>query len=323
MTNQGSAYCCTKSGDPTPREVRLELQAILGQLHGLISKASEQPDMYIWCPANLVEDVKRDCLVVSQAFGKVQAKLNTDAQDEQLRLTFLTSNPSIPILTSSARKAFEEALNQFFITTEGVPRYPEKLASAAGHGSTILNSLSHLFNDAIVIAELLATIKQFVEDKFKEGDQSGANNNNTDPGGSKNEGTTLKQPPTPKSLSGSEKKKLIDIITEEANSNLANMTLETFFNSLMRTAHLDYIEASWDKTNANDNARRLVQWVTERKEFPHKHDCIRDTPLGWLLIALLERDLQKSDHETIVKLIFDKNLISDPKVIEEIREKYQ
>lgn len=153
-------------GEPTPEEARRELQAILGQLHGLISRAMERPSD--WCPSELIPSLEIACLDLGKAFGQVQAELNSGKYDSKLVDVGLAGKQMEP-----KKKGFWQSLKQFFNPSkEGEPFFLGALGFATRWSGIIVGSLSRLIPGAEVIKEGIEVIHA-ARDQYKDFREAG------------------------------------------------------------------------------------------------------------------------------------------------------
>jgi hypothetical protein len=73
-----------------PEDERREIQAFLGQVHGLLDTALEHPN---WFAAEIVDDLAEAYRESCAAFGVAQAALNSGAHDEDFAAG-VSSEPS-------------------------------------------------------------------------------------------------------------------------------------------------------------------------------------------------------------------------------------
>jgi hypothetical protein len=131
---------------------RHELQAILGQLHGFMSKAVEHPSE--WCPPPLIDSVATAYRDIGRAFGDVQASLNSGAHDARLASWGLAGDQMVPKKTG-----FWHALRQFFAPTRNnEPPFLGALGSVVRWGGVIVGSLSREIPGGEVLKEFLDVI---------------------------------------------------------------------------------------------------------------------------------------------------------------------
>ena len=136
----------------TPEEARYELQAILGQIHGLMSKAIEHPEN--WCPPELITALVVAYGDIGRAFGSAQAALNTGKYDAQLVDWGLAGAQMEP-----KKRGFWQALRQFFDPVKnGEPPLFGALGSATRWGGIIVGSLAREVPGAEVIKEGMEVI---------------------------------------------------------------------------------------------------------------------------------------------------------------------
>ena len=145
----------------TPEEDRRELQAILGQLHGLLSKAMEHGDR--WCPTDLHDSIAVAYRDLGGAFGVVHAELNTGIYDSKLAGLGLAGEQMAP-----KKKGFWHALRRFFDPTKrGHPPLFGALGTATRWGGIIVGSLAKEVPGGEVIKEFIEVV-QAAREQFKE-----------------------------------------------------------------------------------------------------------------------------------------------------------
>src|SRR5689334_14377791 len=133
----------------TPEEARQDLQAILGALHGLLSKAVDCRQN--WCPSELRDAIGNAFLDIGLAFGRVQADLNSGAHDDRLGQWGLGGVQMEP-----KKQGFWSALRRFFDPTRrGQLPYFGAFGSALRWGALIVGSLSREIPGGEVIHEFV------------------------------------------------------------------------------------------------------------------------------------------------------------------------
>jgi hypothetical protein len=132
-----------------PELGRYELQSVLGQIHGLVDTAIQHP----WYPDELAEPIRAGYPGISQAFGRVQAELNTGEHDEDLLARGLAGEQMEP-----KKLGFRAALRRFLTTLrqtvqEGSANYltdlvapARELGDALQWASVIVGSLAAELN---------------------------------------------------------------------------------------------------------------------------------------------------------------------------------
>jgi hypothetical protein len=138
--------------EPTPEESRYELQSILGQLHGLLSKVFEYPEQ--WRLADLSESLGVAYRDIGEAFGRVQAALNTGIHDLRLKDLGLAGDQMAP-----KKQGFRDALRRFFSPiANNVPPFFGALGPALRWGGIIVGSLAREIPGGEVIKEFIEVV---------------------------------------------------------------------------------------------------------------------------------------------------------------------
>jgi hypothetical protein len=149
---------------PDPQASRRELQAILGQLHGLLSALMEHPEQ--WCDVDLVEPMKAAHAEISKTFGTVQADLNSGRHDGQLDSHALAGATMEP-----KKKGFRSAIQRFFASWLKGERSGEGITTALRWGGVIVGSVASMLPAAEAIKESVESI-QAAWEQFSEGERS-------------------------------------------------------------------------------------------------------------------------------------------------------
>lgn len=163
MNNQTQESSEKPDRELTPEEARRELQAILGQLHGLMSKAMAHPHPKDWCPADLILSLEAAYEDIGRAFGEVQAELNSGKYDDDLVKVGLAGKQMEP-----KKRGFWQALKKFFNPTKkGELPFLGALGFATRWSGIMVGSLAKIIPGAEVIKECIEVIHA-ARDQYKD-----------------------------------------------------------------------------------------------------------------------------------------------------------
>src|SRR5262245_49244451 len=153
---------------PEPLRDRHEMQAIVGQIHGVAALAVANVER--WLPKQTgdaleieAEEIRQAYKEVSMNFGTVQAALTTGELDEGLAQVGLTGPQMQP-----KKKGFWAAVQRFFRTSGNtVDAWVKRMRSSIGWSNTLLGSLGAAFRKEIekvpLASAALEGIKEFLE----------------------------------------------------------------------------------------------------------------------------------------------------------------